>query len=313
MIFTERSPKGLRVFESLQRNARALVERIEKTELNSEDLDLILSDFKLTLVRNDVALVVADEICERLKKGLVGTRVGRFSDKSSLVENVLRETLVEILRSTEEKQILPLVSEKAAKGETSVFVFVGVNGTGKTTTLAKFAHLLLEKGYSVVLACADTYRAGAIEQLQEHARRLGVRLIKRPYGSDAASVAYDAVSHAETRGINTVLIDTAGRMETNKNLMDEMAKIVRVVNPDFVIFVADALTGNDVVEQAREFDKSVGIDASILTKVDADAKGGAAVSITYLTSKPIAFLGVGQDYGDLYEFNPEVFVDQILG
>ena len=313
MTFTEGSLKGLRVFESLQRNAKAFIERIEKTELTGKDLDPILSDFKLTLVKNDVAFVVADEICERLRGRLVGTRAGRFENRSDLVKKVLRETLLEMLRCGEDKQILALVEEKVARGETSIFVFVGVNGTGKTTTLAKFAHLLLRRGYSVVLACADTYRAGAIEQLQEHARRLGVRLIKRPYGSDAASVAYDAVGHAETRGINTVLIDTAGRMGTNKNLMDEMAKIVRVVNPDFVIFVADALTGNDVVEQAKEFDKSVGIDASILTKVDADAKGGAAVSITYLTSKPIAFLGVGQDYGDLYEFDPDVFVNQILG
>lgn len=299
------------MFESLRNNARALIEKIKNVELSAEDLDPILSDFKLALVKNDVALIVAEEICEGLKKRLVGTHTDRFGAKDDLVRAVLRETMLDLLK-TGDKQLLPLIEAKAARGEPTVVVFVGVNGTGKTTTLAKLAYLLMNRGYSVVLACADTYRAGAIEQLGEHARRLGTRLIRRPYGSDAASVAYDAITHAEAKGINVVLIDTAGRMETNRNLMDEMQKIARVARPDFTILVVDALTGNDVVEQAKEFDKSVGIDASILTKVDADAKGGAAVSITYLTGKPIAFIGVGQGYEDLKEFNPEVFVEQML-
>ncbi len=299
------------MFESLRKNARSLIEKIRNIELSDEDLDPILSDFRLALVKSDVALVVAEEICEGLKKRLVGTRADRFGEKDELVKGILRETLLDLLK-TGDRQLLPLIKAKVARGEPTVVVFVGVNGTGKTTTLAKLAHFLMKKGYSVVLACADTYRAGAIEQLGEHARRLGVRLIKRPYGSDAASVAYDAITHAESKGINVVLIDTAGRMETNKNLMDEMQKIVRVVRPDFTVLVADALTGNDMVEQAMEFDKSVRIDASILTKVDADAKGGAAVSITYLTGKPIAFIGIGQGYGDLKAFNPKVFVEQIL-
>lgn len=301
------------MFESLRKNARDLVEKIKKTELSEQDLAPILTEFNFTLISNDVALVVADEICERLRENLVGTRASRFRDKGEVVRGALRETLLEILKSGKDLRILPLIKEKMSKGKPSVLVFVGVNGTGKTTTLAKLAHLLLKQGYSVVLACADTYRAGAIEQLGEHARRLGVRMIQRPYGADAASVAYDAICHAEAKGINVVLVDTAGRMETNKNLMDEMKKIVRVVKPDSVIFVADALTGNDVVEQATEFDKSVGIDASILTKIDADAKGGAAVSISYITGKPIAFLGTGQGYDDLEEFDPEAFVDQIVG
>lgn len=301
------------MFESLRKNARDLVEKIKKTELSEQDLAPILTEFNFTLISNDVALVVADEICERLRENLVGTRASRFRDKGEVVRGALRETLLKILKSGKDLRILPLIKEKMSKGKPSVLVFVGVNGTGKTTTLAKLAHLLLKQGYSVVLACADTYRAGAIEQLGEHARRLGVRMIQRPYGADAASVAYDAICHAEAKGINVVLVDTAGRMETNKNLMDEMKKIVRVVKPDSVIFVADALTGNDVVEQATEFDKSVGIDASILTKIDADAKGGAAVSISYITGKPIAFLGTGQGYDDLEEFDPEAFVDQIVG
>ncbi|MCD6465381.1 signal recognition particle-docking protein FtsY, partial [Candidatus Bathyarchaeota archaeon] len=167
-------------------------------------------------------------------------------------------------------------------------------------------------GYSVVLACSDTFRAGSIEQLEQHAKRLGVNVIKHRYGSDAAAVAYDAVQHARARGINVVLIDTAGRMQTNRNLMAEMEKIVRVVNPDLVIFVGDALTGNDVVSQAEEFNRHVSISGSILTKMDADAKGGAAISIAYVTKKPIIFLGVGQEYNDLEPFKPELIVNRIL-
>ncbi|MDI6846783.1 MAG: signal recognition particle-docking protein FtsY, partial [Candidatus Bathyarchaeia archaeon] len=197
-------------------------------------------------------------------------------------------------------------------GEPFVIVFVGINGTGKTTTIAKVARFLTKKGYSVVLACSDTYRAGSIEQLEEHAKRLGIRMIKHKYGADPAAVAYDTINHAKTRGINVVLIDTAGRMQTNRNLMNELAKIKRVVNPDLTILTVDSLTGNDAVMQAEEFHKSVGIDATILTKVDADVKGGSALSVTYVTKKPILFIGTGQKYENLEEFDPEKFVQMIL-
>jgi fused signal recognition particle receptor len=191
-------------------------------------------------------------------------------------------------------------------------VFVGVNGSGKTTTIAKVARLLQKSGFSVVLACGDTYRAGSIEQLEEHAHRLNVPLVKQGYGADAAAVAYDGVNYARVRGINAVLVDTAGRMQTNKNLMDEMRKIVTVVKPDLVVFVGDALTGNDAVEQAREFDRFVHIDASILAKADADAKGGSAVSIAHVTRKPVIYLGVGQGYDDLVPFDPDVLINQLF-
>ncbi|MEM2568040.1 MAG: hypothetical protein QXH20_06175 [Candidatus Bathyarchaeia archaeon] len=180
------------------------------------------------------------------------------------------------------------------------------------STIAKVAKLLTGKGYAVVLACSDTYRAGAIEQLETHAKRLGIRMIKHMYGADPAAVAYDAISHAKAHEIHAVLIDTAGRMQTNRNLMNELAKIKRVVNPDLTILIVDSLTGNDAVMQAEEFHKSVGIDATILTKVDADIKGGSALSVTYVTRKPILFIGTGQKYDDLEEFQPEKFVDMIL-
>ena len=189
---------------------------------------------------------------------------------------------------------------------------MGINGTGKTTTIAKVAQFFKDKKYSVVLAGSDTYRAGSIEQLEEHAKRLNLKMIKHQYGADPAAVAYDAISHAKAHGINIVLIDTAGRMQTNQNLMNELSKVKRVVKPDFTILTVDSLAGNDAVQQAEEFNKCVGIDATILTKVDADVKGGASLSVTYVTQKPILFIGVGQTYKDLEVFNPEKFVNMIL-
>ena len=194
-----------------------------------------------------------------------------------------------------------------------VIVFVGFNGSGKTTTIAKLAHWLKKNGLSVVIAASDTFRAGAIEQLEEHAKRVGVRVIKHDYGADPAAVAYDAIQHAKARGIDVVLVDTAGRNELNRNLMDEMRKIVRVTKPDLVIFVGDALAGNAVVEQARQFNDAVRIDGVILTKLDADARGGAALSISHAIGAPILFVGVGQGYDDLKPFDEKWFVDRIFG
>jgi len=299
------------MFEKLRESIRGLVNKISTTELKAEDLRSILWDFKLTLVENDVAMVVADHMCEEIERRLTGLEVSRLEDRRKLVGETLRTVLIETLESPERTDLMNLVEKKRSVKEPCIIVFVGINGTGKTTTIAKIAELLLKKNYSVVLAGSDTFRAGSIEQLEVHAKRLGVQMIKHQYGSDAAAVAFDAVQHAKARGINAVLIDTAGRMQTNRNLLMEMEKIVRVVKPDMVLFVGDALAGNDAVSQAEEFSKSVRIDGSILTKIDADAKGGAAISVTYVTKKPILFLGTGQQYGDLEPFKPETIVNRI--
>ncbi|KPV61843.1 MAG: Signal recognition particle 54 kDa protein [Candidatus Bathyarchaeota archaeon BA1] len=301
------------MFEKLREGLSGLISKIAITELKAEHLRPILWDFKLTLIEADVAVSVADHICESIEKQLEGIQVKRLEDRRGIVERSLHKALLDILTTSERIDLLGALEKKRRTKKPLIIIFVGLHGTGKTTTIAKIAKFLMKHGYSVVLACSDTYRAGSIEQLEEHAKRLGVRMIKHQYGADAAAVAFDAVRYAEAHGINAVLIDTAGRMQTNINLMREMEKIVKVIGPDLVLFVGDALTGNDAVMQAQEFDKFVHISGSILAKVDADAKGGAAISITHVTKKPIIFLGVGQKYEDLEAFKPETLVKRILG
>jgi fused signal recognition particle receptor len=300
------------MFDKLKSGFKGLVTKVTTTELNAENINPILSDFKMSLAENDVAFPVADRICDEMEKRLVGVQVKRLEDRKKLIEENLRQVLLEVMLTNNKIELLKKVEEKREAGEPFVLLFVGINGTGKTTTIAKVAQYLRDKGYSVVFAASDTYRAGSIEQLEEHARRLGIRMIKHKYGGDPAAVAYDAISHAKAHGINVVLIDTAGRMQTNQNLMNELAKVKRVVQPDLTVLTLDSLIGNDAVMQAEEFHKSIGVDATILTKVDADVKGGSALSVTYVTQKPILFIGVGQTYKDLELFNPEKFVNMIL-
>lgn len=300
------------MFEKLKSGLKGLVSKVTTTELKGESLHPVLSEFKMSFAENDVAYPVAERICDEMEKRLDGVQVKRLEDRKKIVEKSLHDVLMEVMLANGKINLLQSVEEKRRKGEPFVIVFVGINGTGKTTTIAKVAHFFNKKGYSVVLACSDTYRAGSIEQLEEHARRLGIKMITHKYGADPAAVAYDAISHAKAHGINVVLVDTAGRMQTNKNLMSELEKVKRIVKPDLTVLTVDSLTGNDAVMQAEEFHKSVGIDATILTKVDADVKGGSALSVTYITQKPILFIGTGQKYDDLEEFDPEKFVQMIL-
>jgi fused signal recognition particle receptor len=300
------------MFEKLKSGFKGLVNKVTTTELKAENLNPILSEFKMSLVENDVAFPVAEKISNDLEKRLVGVQVKRLDDRKKIVEENLRQVLLEVMLTNKTIDLLKMADEKRKKKEPFILMFVGINGTGKTTTIAKVAQFLRDKGYSVVLAGADTYRAGSIEQLEEHGKRLGIRVIKSNYGGDPAAVAYDTVNHAKSHGINIVLIDTAGRMQTNQNLMNELVKVKRVVSPDLTVLTVDSLIGNDAVMQAEEFNKAVGIDATILTKVDADVKGGSALSVTYVTQKPILFIGVGQTYKDLELFNPEKFVNMIL-
>jgi fused signal recognition particle receptor len=300
------------VFERLRKGLSSAVNKIVITELKAEKLRPILDEFRLNLIENDVAVPVAYYITDELEKRLDGVEVKRLGDRKELVKDTLHEVLIEILTTKETVNLLEDIERKRQAKQPYTILFVGINGTGKTTSIAKVARFLMEKGYSVVLAGSDTYRAGSIEQLEEHSRKLGVRMIKHKYGADPAAVAYDAISHAESRGVNVVLIDTAGRIQTDRNLMSELSKIKRVVNPDLTVLVVDALIGNDAVMQAEEFHNSVSIDGTILTKVDADVKGGASLSVAHVTGKPIIFIGVGQEYKDLEAFEPERFTQMIL-
>jgi fused signal recognition particle receptor len=300
------------VFEKLRQGLKGIVNRINSAGLTEKDLDPILWDLQLQLIGNDVSVEVAEKVCSELKERLLGEDVPRFGDKSKLIHDSLKASLESVMNGSGSMDLLKLVSEAKTRGEPFVVMFVGINGTGKTTTIAKMSRLLMDEGFTVVLASADTYRAGAIEQLEEHGRRLGVRVIRHRYGSDAAAVGFDAVEHAKARGVDVVLIDTAGRMQTNRNLMDELQKMKRVVQPDLTIMILDSLIGNDATEQAMTFNEQVGFDAAVLTKVDADAKGGSSLSVSYLTGKPVIYVGVGQEYKDLQPFDVEWFAERLL-
>ncbi|MEM3507212.1 MAG: signal recognition particle-docking protein FtsY [Candidatus Bathyarchaeia archaeon] len=300
------------MFEKFKAQINDLLDKITKTELKGKKLEEFIEEFKFTLLENDVAFSVAEEICKKLKNEIEGLAVPRIGEKKEPIKNTLKGILFNVLNPSIGKNLMEIVKAKREIGEPTVLLFVGINGTGKTTTIAKLSNLLLKSGFSVVIACSDTYRSGSIEQLEEHAKRVGVKTIKHRYGADAAAVAFDAINYAKAHGINVVLIDTAGRMQTNRNLLDEMKKIVRVTNPDMVILVVDALTGNDAVEQGRIFSEAIRIDGIILTKLDADAKGGSAISLSYIIGKPILYLGVGQSYDDLIPFDPSFIIKNIL-
>ena len=282
----------------------------EKT-IQEKHVEDILFELEMELLQGDVAMEVANEVVEGVKDNLVGKKIKRSNDITELTYNALRDTVAEII-DIPGKSMTGMIEEKKSQGEPLVVMFVGINGTGKTTTIGKLANYYLKKGYTPVIAASDTFRAGAIEQVTYHADNVGVKIIKHQKGSDPAAVAYDAVEHAKAQGKELVLIDTAGRMQTNTNLMDEMKKIKRVSNPDLVIFVGDALTGNDATEQAKKFNEAIDIDGVILTKADADSKGGASLSIGYVIKKPIMFLGVGQGYDDIREYDADWMLNQLF-
>ncbi len=279
--------------------------------ISESKLDLVLSDLEIILLENDVAFEVVEEISTRLRNKLVGKKKKIGEKLEDIVIAELRSVLRSILSSNwfdfDEK-----VCKDVNKRKPLNIIFVGVNGTGKTTTLAKVGKRLMDMGYSVVFAAGDTFRAGGIEQIEEHARKLGVKVIKHKRGADPAAVIYDAVKHAESKGIDFVLADTSGRMHTKRNLMEQLRKIKRVTKPYLTIFVDESIAGNDAVERARIFEESVGIDGTILTKMDTDVKGGTAISIAYATGKPILFVGTGQGYEDLLKFNVDWFLDNLL-
>lgn len=284
---------------------------VTQKTISEKDIDDILFELEMSLLESDVAMEVAEKIINSVKEDLVGKKIKRRSDVAEFTREALKKAISEIL-GIETKDLKKMADDARKSGVPLKIMFVGINGTGKTTTIAKVATYFINEGYTPVIAASDTFRAGAIEQISHHAENIGVKIIKHKKGADPAAVAYDAVEHAKAKAKDIVLIDTAGRMQTNVNLMDEMKKIQRVVKPDLVIYVGDALTGNDAVEQASKFDEAVGVDGIVLTKADADAKGGAALSIGYVINKPILFLGVGQSYEDIMEFKSEWMVDQLV-
>ena len=282
----------------------------EKT-IQEKHVEDILFELEMELLQADVAMEVATEVVESVKENLVGKKIKRSNDITEYTFYALRDAVEEII-SIPGKSMTEMIEEKKAQGEPLVVMFVGINGTGKTTTIGKLANYYLKKGYTPVIAASDTFRAGAIEQVTHHADNVGVKIIKHKKGSDPAAVAFDAVEHERAQGKELVLIDTAGRMQTNTNLMDEMKKIKRVSKPDLVIFVGDAITGNDATEQARKFNEAIDIDGVILTKADADSKGGSSLSIGYVIKKPIMFLGVGQGYDDIMEYDSQWMLNQLF-
>ena len=279
--------------------------------ISEKHLEDILWELEMGLLEGDVAMEVASAVVDSVKDDLVGRKIKRSNDITEYTYNALRNAVAEII-DIPGKSMTEMIEAKKAQGEPLVVMFVGINGTGKTTTIGKLANYYLKKGYTPVIAAADTFRAGAIEQVNYHADNVGVKLIKHQKGSDPAAVAFDAVEHAKAQGKELVLIDTAGRMQTNTNLMDEMKKIKRVAKPDLVVFVGDALTGNDATHQASKFNEAIDIDGVILTKADADSKGGASLSIGYVIKKPILFLGMGQGYDDIKEYDADWMLNQLF-
>ena len=300
------------MFDKLRNAFSSAVKSFGEKELKEKDIDEVLFELEIALLESDVATEVIDLLKSDLKKQLIGTTVQK-DDINEFVKQSLRQSISNMFDSTQKIDVLSNIQKKKEKGESYIISFMGINGTGKTTTIAKFANLLRENKFSAVIAAADTYRAGAIEQISEHGKRLNIKVIAQNYGSDPAAVSRDAVLYAKSHKIDCVLIDTAGRMQTSKNLMDQISKINKVVNPDLKLFVGDSLAGNDTVSQAREFHNYTKFDGAILTKSDADARGGAAISIVKITSTPILYLGVGQEYKDLKPFDKDSFLESLFG
>lgn len=278
-----------------------------KFTLQKEDFDEIFSELELVLLENNVAY----EVVEKIKKDIEIQLVGKEIDKKNLEEEIKNSLKESILKIIQEPFDLVEKIKNFKESRPFVIVLFGINGSGKTTTIAKIAKLLLKNKISLVLGAADTFRAASIEQLSEHGKKLGVEVIKSQYNSDPASVAFDAIKHATSKNIKVVLIDTAGRMHTKDSLMKEMEKIIRISKPDLKIFIGESITGNDATLQAKTFNEAIGIDGIILSKADVDDKGGTALSVSYVTGKPILYFGIGQEYENLEKFSKEKMLERL--
>ncbi len=291
-----------------QRFTKKLTRQITEVKIGEDDISETIDSLRTGLLESDVALDVAEKICADLEKDLVGKAVKRTKIEEA-VKTSLNRSVSEIF-SQEKTDLVEFVN---GRSKPALIIFTGFNGAGKTTTLARIGHHLQSKGLRCVFAAGDSFRAAGIEQIQVHGDRLGIRVIKHDYGADSAAVIFDAMKYATAHNIDAVLADTAGRTHVNANLMDELKKVCRVNKPAMKILVLDSLTGNDIVQQAQRFDEAIGIDAVVFTKADVYEKGGAILSAAHTIKKPILFLGVGQGYGDLEEFDAKKIVDMLLG
>ncbi len=290
---------------------------VDKVKLLIIDRELVVSDkdvsdalsaLEMTLLESDVALPTSDAIIAHVRTSLVGKhrKIGESVD--ALVVRALKNALLAVLGTGFDLTEYIKTHEHPVK-----ILFTGVNGTGKTTTVAKVGSYLKKQGFSVVIGAGDTFRAGAIEQIDVHAQRLGIKIIQHQAGADPSAVLFDTVQYAISHKIDVVLADTAGRFHTKANLMSQLGKIKRVMNPDLVVYVDEAVAGNDAVVRAAEFERTIGADAVVLTKADMDSRGGAAISIAHTIKKPLMFLGTGQSYDDIIPFSPQQVVEELLG
>ncbi|MAM42268.1 MAG: signal recognition particle-docking protein FtsY [Thaumarchaeota archaeon] len=282
---------------------------VEK-QISEKELDKVMENLTIELLESEIPFDLVEQISENIKKQMIDKKFARSDEFKEIIKSEFTSTIKEIFQKVEEVDLIQLINSKESKP--FKILIVGINGSGKTTTVAKIGHLLKENNISSVIVAGDTFRSGAIEQIKEHADRLELKLISQKYGSDPAAVARDGVEYSKTHNIDAVIIDTSGRVQTNSNLMQEVLKIKNVVNPDFTVFIGDSLAGNDLVSQTHEFFKFTEFNGSILTKVDADVKGGAILSILSETGKPIIYIGTGQEYKDLEKFNEERFLSGLF-
>jgi len=285
---------------------------LRKVVLSEKDVAPFLDSLKIDLIKADVNYEVAEKIAENIGKGLIGKELtpGNEAEK---VNEIIKQAVADVLSKQKGIDLESMIIESKKAGKLPFkIVFLGPNGAGKTTTIAKVAYMLSKKNISSVISASDTFRAAAIEQAQLHAEKLHIDVVKGKYGADPASVAFDAIAHAKAKGIDCVLIDTAGRQETNKSLLEEVKKIVRVSNPDLVLFVGESIAGNALLDQIRQFNEAVKIDGVILTKLDCDAKGGNTLSVLSETTIPVLYFGTGEKYDDLVPYKAEMIIDSIF-
>ena len=282
---------------------------VEK-QISEKELDKVMENLTIELLESEIPFDLVEQISENIKKQMIDKKFARSDEFNEIIKSEFTKTIKEIFQKVEDVDLIQLINSKESKP--FKILIVGINGSGKTTTVAKIGHLLKENNISSVIVAGDTFRSGAIEQIKEHADRLELKLISQKYGSDPAAVARDGIEYSKTHNIDAVIIDTSGRVQTNSNLMQEVLKIKNVVNPDFTVFIGDSLAGNDLVSQTHEFFKFTEFNGSILTKVDADVKGGAILSVLSETGKPIIYIGTGQEYKDLEKFNEKRFLSGLF-